>query len=176
MGFEERLRDAIVGGLQEAGAEMYRAASISAPRDTGKLVNSGFIQRLPDGVRFGFSAKHAGVVDRGYDAHPQNVRRHAVRSHLRRATPGRGYLPVKTYRRPVTGGAPRWYGPMRVERLNRGYSMVRRGQYIKVRAHYRGPFRRWMTARPGTFFFSSIVDGHLAYATRHVGSRLQMVR
>lgn len=60
-----RVRDQV---LPEIGADLLERAKELAPRATGELIASGFVEAGPDGLAVGFAAAHALVVHEDMDA------------------------------------------------------------------------------------------------------------
>lgn len=54
--------------LPELGADLLQRAKELAPRDTGALIDSGFVETGAEGVEVGFSVPHALAVHETLDA------------------------------------------------------------------------------------------------------------
>jgi hypothetical protein len=85
--FEDRLRRAMVRGLQDAGEKMFTESDRDVPVDKGELKKSGVFRRLPDGFEIVYRSGHAVPVHFGVPAHDEWVRRHWVRPHRMRIRP-----------------------------------------------------------------------------------------
>lgn len=153
--FGAKMRKAAVRGLQDVGDEMFRHSQGIVNVDRGTLKKSGFIERLDDGVTWGYRAPYARAVNDGYNAHDERVRRHFVREHRRL---------VKGVR---IGGKAYRYSP-------RKGRFVKGGKYGTVKAHWRGPFTRHVRRREGSHYMERSIDAIKPRLAEIVGRRLRM--
>lgn len=141
---ERKLYEAAVRGIQDVGDQMFAYSQRIVNVDRGTLKKSGFIEYLPDGVRWGYRAPYARTVNDGVpQGRMEQVREHAVRAHKRRP-PGR---------------------------TKAGH---RRRKTIMVKQHTRGPFVRAIKARQGSRFMERSIEHVRPQISRIIGRKLRL--